>query len=146
MKLHLKAALLLFVCLLLISKLSICQHGYPKLIVYSGDTLVALTVEQATIINLMELQAVKYRDLSDTLVHHSNKKDVVLFDLNTVLKVMHKERELQGQLTAECERTMKQIEKELNKQIKKTNRAAFWGKVAVAVVVAETVMLILITQ
>ena len=105
-----------------------------------------MSIKDLTKANLMENQAVKYRDLSDTLVHHSNKKDVALFSLNTVIAAMGLEKAEWSEVVRKCEGSREKLQDELNKLIRKYNRSQFWLKVAVAVVAAETVILILITQ
>jgi hypothetical protein len=146
MILNSKTALLLFAFCLLLSKSSISQTGSVKLIVYLGDTMVAMSIKDLTKANLMENEAVKYRDLSDTLAHHSNKKDIQLFSLETVLSAMGVEKTEWSKLVEDCKGSRSKLQDELNRMIRKYNRAAFWSKVAVAVVAVETVILILITQ
>ena len=126
--------LLLF---LLIAQLAVSQPGYPRLIVLGDDTIVAVTVEQARVINAMENEAVRYRDLSDSLYSNSAKKDIVYIKLESVLKLLKLEREGQADVITK-------LNKLLHKAQRKADRATKWVTILATIAAIEAVIIILV--
>jgi len=62
-----RKGILLVVCLL-IAKLAICQDGYPKKVVINGDTVIAITIAQMTIINGIHISLEECREHRDSLL------------------------------------------------------------------------------
>lgn len=62
-----RKGILLVVCLL-IAKLAICQDGYPKKVVINGDTVIAITIAQMTIINGLHISLEECREHRDSLL------------------------------------------------------------------------------
>jgi len=126
------------------TKFGTCQDGYPKLIVYEGDTLVALTMHQVDLLNLMENQTRKYRDLSDTIYANSKLKDVKLFKLEVVLELLRREGQIKDELQANCDAAILDINNALEKAEKKAKRRDTWMKIFAAAAVVEAVIISLI--
>jgi hypothetical protein len=62
-----RKGILLVICLL-IAKLAICQDGYPKKVVINGDTVIAITIAQMTIINGLHISLEECREHRDSLL------------------------------------------------------------------------------
>lgn len=52
---------------LLMTKLAICQNGYPKKVVIGPDTVVAITQDQMKIVNKVHISLQECREINDSL-------------------------------------------------------------------------------
>jgi hypothetical protein len=106
------------------SKSVFSQVGYPKIIVYKSDTLVAITQIQAKFINLTKVELDRYKELNINLQDQLDKKDIVIVNLNTIVKALEKDGANYKQIIANKD----QIESSLKAELKSKNKALKWAK------------------
>lgn len=119
---------------MLMARLSFSQSGYPKLIVYNGDTLVALTVKQAVTINVTKLEGEMYQQLADSLSEDRKRLKLVITTQDSLIASLKREGMIQDTMYANCQLIIKDLEA----QIKKKDRQIKWLKVQRAVLIAST--------
>lgn len=89
---------LLLATFLILTSCSFCQTGYPKVILWEGDTLVAMTNEQVRAINLMKVEHDYYQEYSDSLFSALESMQITIVklkDLNAhMLQDQEKSKEL----------------------------------------------------
>jgi hypothetical protein len=113
------------------------------LVVIEGDTLIAMTVDQARIVNAMEVETRKYRQLSNEFKSIANMQAVSLVRVESVVELLWQENALREGLQGSCDAVIQDLTKHLNKTEKKLKRQVFWRNVLVSVVAVETVVLVL---
>jgi hypothetical protein len=114
------------------------------LVVIEGDTLIAMTVDQARIVNAMEVETRKYRQLADEFKSISRMQAVSLVRVESVVELLRQENALREGLQGKCDGVIQDLTKHLHKTEKKLKRQMFWRNVLVTVVAVETVVLVLI--
>lgn len=127
--------------ILLAFTMNLAAQQYPMLIVLEGDTFIAVTVDQARIINAMENETHKYRELSNEFKSIANLQSVSLIRLESVLELLRQENALREGSQNSCDAVIQDLTKHLHKTEKKLNRQVFWRNILVAVVAVETVLI-----
>jgi hypothetical protein len=128
---------LLFCCL------SLQAQQFPMLVVIEGDTLIAMTVDQARIVNAMEVETRKYRQLSDEFKSISRMQAVSLIRVESVVELLRQENALREGLQGKCDGVIQDLTKHLHKTEKKLKRQMFWRNLLITVVTGEALLLIL---
>lgn len=129
---------------MLLTKLSISQTGYPKLVLINSDTVCAVTIVQLDSINAEHINLLECRELKDSLDSQFKVCEDLVKDQKEIISSQEKEIKIQKDITGEKDKLIV-IEEEKNKKLE---RKAKWLKLqrnilAVAVVVALTGALIL---
>ena len=129
--------------IILLFSLSLQAQQFPMLVVIEGDTLIAMTVDQARIVNAMEVETRKYRQLADEFKSISRMQAVSLVRVESVVELLRQENALREGLQGKCDGVIQDLTKHLHKTERKLKRQMFWRNVLVTVVAVETVILML---
>lgn len=131
----------------MIAKLATCQDGYPKRVVIKGDTVIAITLAQMTIINGLHISLEECREHRDSLLATvdncrllSNLCDSTTTRLLSIISI---------QDTAIAEKTgiINQAEVDNNKNQKKikrlytVNKILAFGTGALGIIIATLIFL-----
>lgn len=107
---------------------SFCQDGYPKVILFDGDTVVAITPSQLSQVNVMERQYAECEELrnkNDSIISTYKLKDQactsekeVLIEIISTKDLISGEKDIQNQiLTVQLEEEKKTTRK-LKRRVK----------------------------
>jgi len=129
--------------ILLLFSLSLQAQQFPMLVVIEGDTLIAMTVDQARIVNAMEVETRKYRQLADEFKSISRMQAVSLVRVESVVELLRQENALREGLQGKCDGVIQDLTKHLHKTEKKLRRQMFWRNLLITVVTGEALLLIL---
>lgn len=105
-------------------QLAFCQSGYPKLIIYKGDSIVAFTPAQAKTLQIAKINCDEIAERNDSLKVQIDDALNIISLQKQALNSYDRERQLNTLLTANNEGRDKEYQNtidNLNKQLKRRN-------------------------
>lgn len=111
--------------------LGFSQDGFPRKIVYNGDTLVLITTDQLKMANLTYVEKTEYKELLDSMQILYNQKSLAVLTLNEMVESLNRSILLKDKTIASQDSIIdnyKIITKDLKLDVKKTKFQLFWRK------------------
>lgn len=124
--------------------LSISQTGYPKLIVWQGDTLIAITRSQQKAINLVKVERDYYSEFSDSLVSVLNQSEIVILESKELIDHLEQSLNNKDLLNTEYKKSVKELKEKLIDQGLKLQRQKSLLLITGSVSVLELIILLAI--
>lgn len=101
---------------MIVPNLCLGQSGYPKAIVYNGDTLVAITRAQLKRANLMKVEHDYYMEYSDSLKVVLYETQIALVDAQTLSRELEQQALINKGLNKQQKQFIKTLQRDLKMQ------------------------------
>lgn len=109
---------------------------YPKKIVYQGDTLVLITLDQVDSLNITYSVVDQYKELSDSLKSSIKEYEIVVLKDKEIIEELEKKVEIHDQILEQKNIIIQEERGEKEKYQKKNKRLKFFNKILVVAVIS----------
>lgn len=104
-----------------VAKKTSVENVYPKKIVYEGDTLVLITMDQVDSLNITYATVDEYKELSDSLSSSIDGYEVVIVKDKEIIKELEEKVDIKNAIIVEKDVIIEEHEKD-NKKLKRKNK------------------------
>ena len=119
------------------------QNNYPQKIIYKGDTVVIITIQQVKKLNKTYLERDKYKTLTDSLNKQSDDYELVIIKDKELIDNLKEQLILKDNITIENNAIITDLNDKNKKLSKKVKVNSFFNKGLIVITIILGILLVI---
>jgi len=136
--------LLFTIFLVLLFLTTYCRNEYPRIIVYEGDTLVLITMNQVDSLNITYATVDEYKEFNDSLKASIIEYELVIIKDKQIIKNLTDKNKACTGVVGEKDIIIEEHEKDNKKLKNKNKRLKFFNRILTATTTVLAVVVVIV--